>query len=137
MKELAIVTKEQAIKLKELGFDWECDRNFTKKADYSLRDTLFNWNDPMFFGSLISCPTVALAIQWCDEKGVYVEMRAKPQPDKQTNFTVHFTTMNEFGNYEWHFVKGESGSKLFSSRSEAMSAGLDAALDYLTTKPTT
>jgi hypothetical protein len=57
---LPLVSKEQALKLKELGFDWPCNAFYDNLTTQMATSSLVNWND--FSG--ISAPTVALALKW-------------------------------------------------------------------------
>ena len=65
-KQLALVTYEQAKKLKELGFDWECtafyDLNENNELDYFANQV--DWNNEV---DTLSAPTVALALKWSRE----------------------------------------------------------------------
>jgi hypothetical protein len=63
-KQLQLVTYEQAKKLKELGFDWECTHCYTfakseKKGVNNMYSKNFNSTE-----NCVSVPTVALALKW-------------------------------------------------------------------------
>ena len=67
MTELQIVNKEQAEKLKKLGFNWECQSYYIKRrnkntATLTISSKAFDFNaeDACYF----SAPTVALALKW-------------------------------------------------------------------------
>lgn len=67
-KELAIVSYEQAKKLKELGFDWLCNNLYHRKGTFSSSSGNFDFNAESIY---FSAPTVALALKWFrDEKGI-------------------------------------------------------------------
>jgi len=73
-KQLALVTYEQAKKLKELGFDWECtafyDLNENNELDYFANQV--DWNNEV---DTLSAPTVALALKWFrDVKGILCDV---------------------------------------------------------------
>jgi hypothetical protein len=63
-QELQIVTYEQAVKLKELGFDWECTHcYYNEQADEKPVKVIYkNHNNGSSFQ--YSAPTVALALKW-------------------------------------------------------------------------
>jgi len=77
-QQLPLVSFEQAKRLKELGFDWECEQfyNGEKLTDYktagfdeecplknNYNDSGFDWNDGVE-KEWFSAPTVALALKW-------------------------------------------------------------------------
>ncbi len=123
-KELAFCNKEQSILLKELGFDWACKTYYPKNSEsgevWSVDDSTFSNSDTKGY----IAPTVALAIQFLDSKGIFIEAAISKD-------------------FDWFFVYTEKqGDKLvllfcesdmvyFLSRAEAMSAGLTHALQYL------
>jgi hypothetical protein len=63
-KQLQLVNKEQAKKLREAGFNWDT-YNYNYSAEnidhLETSNYLANWNSGKLF---ISVPTVALALQW-------------------------------------------------------------------------
>jgi hypothetical protein len=74
-EKLQLVTLEQAKRLKELGFNWECDSFYwgDNEDDLCFRDAYHNHNDgtlPADYeetdGEMTVCsaPSVALALQW-------------------------------------------------------------------------
>lgn len=77
--QLQIVTLNQAIILKELGFDWEVDRYYALVTDYH-----YQWEKGRIYRNscvnnvpeVASCPTVALALKWFrDAKNIRTEIR--------------------------------------------------------------
>jgi hypothetical protein len=89
-KSLQIVSFEQAKKLKEVGFDWPCDRyylNFCGLDDDADRYA-YNWNtsdqaeigerlfgDPFDCTEVFSAPEISLALKWLMEvKKIYAHM---------------------------------------------------------------
>lgn len=133
-------SKEQAIALRDLGYrqigqwyyfeDSDEIRNSNSHLDYNNTQA---WSGVKYV-QCYAAPLIYEIIGWLDiSKGVYVDVRVKTKPDKLAKFQPQFTTMNEFGNYVWYSVKNESVGRLlrYSSRSEAYSAGLTAALNHL------
>jgi hypothetical protein len=67
LKELQLVTYEQAVRLKKLGFDWKVDKFYDEYGISSLAVSM-NMND---LPHAYSAPTVALALKWMrDEKKI-------------------------------------------------------------------
>ena len=77
------VTYEQAVRLKELGFDWEC--NHYCGLDESLHEETFSYltnyihiNESPY---LISAPTLSQAQKWLREvKGIHIEIKYTSNP---------------------------------------------------------
>ena len=69
-KQLQRVTEEQAKKLFDAGFDWECNHFYNKKGELKRSertDTSFSYLSV----ARVNAPTVALALKWLrDVKGV-------------------------------------------------------------------
>lgn len=128
------VTYDQAVKLKELGFDWECDHSYLHKAidksgnPYLYHVEMRNWNN---FNSEVECfsaPRLDQAQAWMREvKGWDI---------------TSIPTLAEYGEkkYRWdicHWSKPEYGDcsdGIFDSYELALSAGIDKALELLTDK---
>ena len=92
-QKLQLVTFEQAKRLKQLGYDWECYSRYW--YDGELREEIHksNWNDEEKNDhSYISAPAVALALKWIRDI---------------KNIPYHIiTNINEDGNlldYEFHY----------------------------------
>lgn len=69
---LPLVNHEQAVMLKEMGFDWKCDNAFSDDADKPFTTHGTNHN---YFRHYFSAPTLALAAMWLREKNISVEVR--------------------------------------------------------------
>lgn len=117
---LPVVTKQQAIKLKKIGFDLE--------IDYAYRDgsgmivpivgSVLNWNA---YDKSQSAPTVALALKWIrDVKNILVVPR--PKYLKYDASVLQYPEMIVI-----QPVIGEDGK----TYEEAESAGLDKVLYLL------
>ena len=122
MTHLPLVTKEQALWLKEIGFDWPCEHYFwnTEERKGFVR---LNHNK-LKSHPHISRPTIALALQWLWEaKGVYVS------EEIHGNYSAP-----EFG---FDVIDKNNGELIYSSEyeyatpQEVKSAGLDAATRYV------
>ena len=125
-KELAICSKDHSILLKELGFDWKVDNIY--KQDY---EPLFRWHgNAQKYGGFYPAPTVALAIQWLDSKGIYIETESRIENGNDVKFTVHFTSLHIDGKFTTNYI-GHPLPVVFTSRPEAYSAGLTHSLQYL------
>lgn len=128
MKE-TYVTYEQAVKLKELGFGWECNHSYLYKAiDKSGNPHLYHvemrdWNN---FDNEVECfsvPRLDQAQKWLREvNGIHVE----PCLQYGTIFKVVVQSETRF--LYKTFEKGYNSYEL------ALSAGIDTALKLLTDK---
>lgn len=128
-KQLQIVTFEQAKKLEEIGFDWECNGRFVDNSNlphYPI-NTL-NWNHGAH-ENCYSAPTTALALKWLrDEKKIFVHVDIEviyPKANENQTPTFDFCIFNQY-----ETIKGIWGFQ-YKSNEEAESEGLDYALDYL------
>lgn len=88
--QLQIVTKKQAIKLKQLGFEWECEY-WISDNDEPILGKLENWNglnnnEKRLYATsseIYSAPTVPLAIKWLrDTKGFNIDINYHPNVKK-------------------------------------------------------
>ncbi|MDR3132997.1 MAG: hypothetical protein LBU42_03115 [Prevotellaceae bacterium] len=71
-KQLQLVTFEQAVRLKKLGFDWETTESYDAflQTLQPLNPFPRNFNDKVYTvngHALASAPTVALALEWVRE----------------------------------------------------------------------
>lgn len=129
---------EQSVKLKELGFDWECHyhyeinrllspnvRTFYYSMDIDSDDLCFDVNGRNIGD--ISAPTLSQAAKWLREvKGISVESVSCGYED------------NVNGNIIWSsficLLKDKLGfdqAATFNSYEQALSAGIDKALELL------
>ena len=127
------VSFEQAVKLKELGFDWRTYAYYSEK-DRMCRQSVsldHNANDGGK-KELCSAPTLALAQKWLrEEKGVLVWVTPDKQPIDDDYSDIELT-----GEWWWEVdgrVREDSGDT-YKSYELALSAGIDAALELLTDK---
>ena len=63
-KQLQLVTFEQAKRLKQLGFDWECDYVYNLIRNPFKIPIKSNGLNRTGVGYMFDCPTVALALKW-------------------------------------------------------------------------
>lgn len=126
MNQLPLCDFEQSVKLKELGFNWECDNAFISGEILKpVTGGLQNWN--VHNDILYSRPTIALAIMWIREvKGLhlYVNMNSA--------FTFQFIFQKiEVIEHNISTVRAFGEGISFKTHSEAESAALTQSLDLL------
>jgi len=125
-KQLQLVTYEQAKKLKELGFDWECtafyDLNENNELDYFANQV--DWNNEV---DTFSAPTVALALKWFrDVKGINNNIGMNDFCDSMIYYGCYVIQKGNIGIYKNTGLK----SDLESTYEAAESALLDALLEH-------
>lgn len=114
------VTYEQAVKLKELGFDWKC-KNYYSYEDKALKEiACINHNREKFL-RICSAPTIAQAAKWLrDVKGIKVY------------------ALYEYFAEKWYYHCGLNVNRTkcsdasYATYESALSAGIDTALKMLT-----
>ena len=121
------VTFEQAVKLRELGFDWECFFPYTDGKIIINHPCPINWNNHGYTGyELISAPTLCQVQKWLREvKEIFVYSQITRQPELKGKHYWEITSKN-----------GETldcipYGKLFDTYEQALSAGIDNALELL------
>ena len=121
---LVIITKKQAIKLKELGFNWDIEDDCYSLKDEELYEyELFRHRYPDGSGYL-AAPTVLLAIKWLrNEHGIYV---STPIDTRDNVVNVEIYDVN--GTKETLYFEEISGN---TEIEKAELIGLDYGLDYL------
>ena len=125
-RQLPIVNFAQAVVLKELGFDLECNAWYYSFEDTSklengelVESHLKNHNDcekDCYGGVKVSAPTVALALKWLrDVKGI--------------THSIGFTWNGIKGKNDWCFVfRGKMDENGYDTYESAESALLDAVI---------
>jgi len=119
--ELKLCSKEIAIQLKELDFNWDCDH-------YYENDNLFYFGDIVIPNELITlAPEQALIIKWLrDIHEIYII----PYPYKKENDTKIYCTYdilhNDFEEEEWE--------EDYNTYELAEEAGILKAIEILKTK---
>lgn len=123
------VTFEQAVKLKELGFDWECN-HYYQDNDQSLHPNFYeNFNkhsklitddEKLIKVTLYSAPTLSQAQKWLREvKRIYVEISRY----HLNNFAYELKF--DYDSNHRYCCQG------FMTPEDALSKGIDATLELL------
>lgn len=121
MKHEDFVTYNQAIKLKELGFDWKTHAFYNKEGDLYSSDNPDYWNDEIW--NEFSAPTLAQAQHWMLEKfGLWIEITRDTIETKMFNCEINHA---DDVYREWVGV--------FDNIFDALSEGIDKAIDILKT----
>lgn len=126
------VSFEQAQKLKELGFDWECIGVYDSERPLGLiaLDTQAksptNWNGNTDFDEIFSAPTLAQAAKWLREK-------------KGIDITPIPVTRDDERKYRWALDRlnprlQDWTDDIINNYEQALSAGIDKALEILKQK---
>lgn len=125
MTQLQRVTKEQAGKLKNLGFGWECD-SYYYLGNPSPAITCFdNWNK---YTNTTSAVQLDLCCKWLrDVKGVHVNTLSI----WHITYKKYVYVFNVSYPNGRHYDDGLEEEVLYDTYESAQSAGLDVALDYL------
>lgn len=127
------VSYEQAVKLKELGFDWKCITFYTKFKTLSTTHStwddyqiiLENYNDDYIaksFNVECSAPTLAQAQKWLREKGIFLFI----EPLVSISFCVYKYAIDRMETIDRIESKPQ-----FGTYEEALAKGLDEALKLL------
>ena len=121
MKNEDIVTYDQAVKLKELGFDWDCNYFYHLYDELATLSTLPKYENFNKFDKNWSAPTLAQVQKWLFEKcDVWIEISLLNFP-------------NNFG-YEIkcdYHTKDRYCCQGYYSPTHALSAGIDDAIDCI------
>ncbi|MCM1224838.1 MAG: hypothetical protein NC548_61350 [Lachnospiraceae bacterium] len=124
------VNYQQAVKLKECGFDWECNRYYSKEdaAEGTVWEypnpTYENFNDGSFGSNSVSAPTQALAQKWLRD---IHKISIEPICNTVAQWNVNVCTIGVCGEILWAKIG-------LDSYESALSAGLDAALELIKQK---
>lgn len=129
MKHEDFVTYEQAVKLKELGFDGECRAYYYDTKEISGNLIPFNYNSRDI--GVISSPTLSEVQKWLREvKEIEVGVFAEFDGELRTGQWVWL--MRKFNTHLFDTVFPEDIN--YDSYEQALSAGLDKALKLLKTE---
>ena len=105
--QLQLVTYEQAVRLKELGFDWEVKQYY--------RDGIKDYTYPEFMGysneaiNDFSAPTAALALKWMrDVKGIFGSIDFDNHKDIRKYYYFYQFEETETSDFYGHYEAAES-----------------------------
>ena len=116
------VTYKQAVKLKELGFDWEYGKGFQMKSYYNSLKVLGQFDEETVTTE-IPAPTLAQVQKWLYEKyRLWIEVTIKAKND----FTL--CIVNNYGSIK--FINDKEYTDL-KTPEQALSVGIDKALGLL------
>lgn len=115
------VTYEQAVKLKELGFDWKYGKGFQMKTYYNFLKILGQFDEEIITTE-IPAPTLAQVQKWLrevKEKYLFVDMG-----------------VNSNRKYYWYITDAQGISRKvsfspFDSYEEALSSGINKSIEIL------
>lgn len=126
------VTFEQAIKLKELGFKCPCNHYYSLDGGLLHEETENSQTNYIHCNSkyLISAPTLGQAQKWLREKEIEVGVSAEFDGELRTGQWVWL--MREFTTHLFDTVFPEDIN--YDTYEEALSKGIDEALNYLINK---
>ena len=119
------VTYEQAIKLKDLGFDWKCFGYYLYQEEVEFGDEPKDYNF-IIANDHISAPTLAQARKWLGEV-------------KDVNIVSNFKFHKGKVKYSWYIVtdNGDRGicdsveKSIYDTYEQALSAGIDQTLKLI------
>lgn len=128
------VTYKQAVKLKELGFNWTCNHYYDAEImnvdDYLSPDVADYYDNHNAYQSRISAPTLAQAQKWLREKEIEVGVFAEFDGELRTGQWVWL--MRKFNTHLYDTVFSEDNN--YDTYEQALSAGIDEALELLKEK---
>lgn len=119
------VTYEQAVQLKELGFDWKCFGYYLYNDGVSFGETPKEYNY-IVGNNHISAPTLAQAQKWLyNHFGLWIEIiyEVKKKSFEYNVFNKSDNTKKSFFN-PWVKI-------VYDTPTKALSAGIDKALEIL------
>ena len=125
MSQLQRVTKEQSVKLKEAGFDWETNRFVKLYENGMISDVLigtyYNYNH---FETMMSIPELDLACKWLRQTKKAIIFAFPIDDWEHYGFRVFYPDLSA------PFYEVETELKDYPTYEAAQSAGLDVALDF-------
>ena len=124
-------TYSQAVRLKKLGFDWECIAEYGVEPDGKpilIGSTAFVFRNPEEKGRDVTAPSLSQATKWLrDVRGLIVCCEPR-----------FYRGRRPLMGYDYHLYNKEDGSyshiaskEVYDTYEAALSAGLDAALKLL------
>lgn len=124
------VTYKQSVKLKELGFDW---KTFAFYLGTVLNTKVPSWQITNTTDvPIIPAPTLAQAQKWLREKEIEVAVFAEFDGELRTGQWVWL--MRKFNTHLFDTVFSEDEDLNYDTYEQALSAGIDKALELLNQK---
>ena len=124
------VTYEQAVKLKELGFDWKCNHWYHPLEPEKIIEcqTYCNHNS---FERPYSAPTLAQVAKWLrDVKGLIIYSEPRFYKGKKPLLGYEYHLFNKKDGYYSH-IESET---IYDTYEEALSEGINEALELIKEK---
>ena len=129
-----IVTYEQALALKQLGFDEKClyyynvnEQIVANERDYqeevSIKDLYTSYNSEYTSYNRIDAPTLAQVDKWLRSKGLWVEICLEPFDEKGWQFDIF--------NLKDHYYYNFAFSTVYDTYEKALSAGITECIKIL------
>lgn len=136
--DIPTVTKEQAIKLREIGFDEQCDKVWGEYDDYEGLHNILN-NNRYNSDKLFSAPSMPFALAWLrEEKRMHISAHPNYNADgiiyMCTVFFIEDEHVNNILLKDEPLTVDYTPPKIFNTYDEANSEGLNYALEYLIKK---
>ena len=123
------VTYSQAVKLKELGFDWKCRDFYPITGALGIKRNCSHTNFNSFqmsfdskYGEIFSAPRLDQAQKWLREKH---NLSVEPICNMVRQWNVNVCEIDNFGTAVYSKIN-------LDTYELALSAGIDAALELLT-----
>lgn len=119
------VTFEQAVQLKELGFDWQCNYWYHPLETEKIIEcqTYCNHNS---FERPYSAPTLSQAQKWLREKGIIILVLATSNLETGASYYYYIFKEKSLDDIE--------ADAVYSTYEQALSAGIDKAIELLKEK---
>lgn len=112
---------EQCVKLKEIGFDWECDYwyyNLTKRIIFTHRSECFD------FDNMTAAPTLAQVAKWLrDKNNIYIHVYL--HLDDCWRYEI-----GDVNDWDKYVFEPETGL-WWRTYEDALSTGIDKALELI------
>ena len=126
------VTYEQALGLKELGFDEECIKGFYNKEElFTTVSTPVNFNNKKQLGELLSAPLKSQVFEWARKEYRIISVIDFYCDNDEWEDTMYEVRISEFKHFKTHdsFVQSE-----YKSYEEAELACIDKLIEIIKTK---
>lgn len=126
MSRLSFVTEPQAIKLKQLGFNWGCRKMHGEFDGYNGFHDFENYNQ-MNEKNQYSAPETVVALKWLmEEKKIFAQIDLECARYKFNVIVIKWFGINNHIRLHEHQSLG-----VYDTYESAQSEGLDCAIKYL------